>query len=363
MRLVELAEHGWLPDVLIRAGIRGRLRHRLQQESAKNDHQPAASKTQRFADRLRSGPLVTHTAEANEQHYEVPARFFQLALGRRLKYSCGYWPRPQTTLDQSEEAMLELTGQRAEIEDGMEVLDVGCGWGSFTLWAAERFPECRLLAVSNSHGQREFIEAECVRRDLDNVEVITANIADFDTHRRFDRIVSIEMFEHVRNYETLLNRVATWLADAGKLFVHIFCHQSTPYTFEVDGEGDWMARHFFTGGTMPSIDLLPQFDRDLAVERQWRLDGTHYGRTCEAWLRKLDAHREEALRLFRQGYGDQDAQRQLQRWRMFFMACAELFNYRNGTEWGVAHYLFQPSSISSLNETAEPNAAKSFADS
>ncbi len=363
MRLVELAEHGWLPDVLIRAGIRGRLRRRLQRESTECGRQPSRFASSRFADQVRNGPLLVESDKANEQHYEVPARFFQLALGRRLKYSCGYWPRPDTTLDQSEEAMLELTCERAEVEDGMEVLDLGCGWGSFTLWAAERFPACRLLAVSNSLGQREFIEAECRRRDLKNVEVVTDNIADFGTNRRFDRVVSIEMFEHVRNYEILLNRIATWLSGAGKLFVHVFCHRATPYTFEVDGQGDWMARHFFTGGTMPSIDLLPQFDRDLTVQQQWRVNGTHYGRTCEAWLSKLDEHRDEALRLFRQVYSHRDAQRQLQRWRMFFMACAELFNFRDGTEWGVCHYLFQPASISSLNEHVVVDAAESSVDS
>jgi cyclopropane-fatty-acyl-phospholipid synthase len=345
MRLVELAERGWLPDAVIRAGIRRRLRQRLQKESAEGRCASSGPVASRFADRLRCQPLVIQPAKANEQHYEVPARFFQLVLGRWLKYSCGYWPRTDMSLDASEVAMLELTCQRAEIEDGMQVLDLGCGWGSFTLWAAERFPACRVLAVSNSHGQREFIEAECGRRNLNNVEVTTTNVAEFDTHRRFDRVVSVEMFEHVRNYEILLHRIAAWLADAGKLFVHVFCHRSTPYTFEVGGEGDWMARHFFTGGTMPSIDLLPQFDRDLAVERQWCLDGTHYGRTCEAWLHKLDDNREAALQLLGQSCHSQEARRQLQRWRMFFMACAEMFNYRNGTEWGVAHYLFQPATV------------------
>lgn len=342
MSLVSLAEHRWLPDALIRSGIRRLLRQRLA-EVTLGDQRRQAAATADFAAQLRQGPIALATERANEQHYEAPVEFFQTVLGARLKYSCGWWPRHGMTLDESEQEMLALTCQRAELEDGMEVLDLGCGWGSLSLWMAEHYPACRILALSNSHSQRAYIEQACRSRGLRNVQVTTSNVVEFATERRFDRVLSVEMFEHIRNYEWLLRQIANWLKPAGKLFVHIFCHRQAAYPFEQRGQADWMARHFFTGGIMPSADLLRQFDRDLAVDGQWLLDGTHYSRTCEAWLANLDEHEQRLTQLFAASMSRRDAAAQLQRWRMFFMACSELFKFRDGSEWGVAHYLLSHS--------------------
>ncbi|MFZ5831037.1 MAG: SAM-dependent methyltransferase [Planctomycetota bacterium] len=294
----------------------------------------------RFLAELRRSPVAIDTEAANVQHYEVPTEFFLRVLGPRLKYSCCFWPGPETTLAAAEDAMLELFCARAGIEDGMAILELGCGWGSLCLWIAERFPACRILAISNSHTQREHIQSRCRQLGLGNVEVQTANIAEFATQRQFDRVVSVEMFEHVRNYEVLLCRIASWLKADGRLMVHIFCHAGSAYPFETDGESNWMARHFFTGGIMPSDDLLLYFPRDMFVEDHWSFSGLHYARTLEAWLARCDAGRGELLALFERDLDSKDAARQLQRWRMFFMACAELFAYDGGRQWFVSHYRF-----------------------
>lgn len=339
MNLLDLAERRWLPDFLIRLGIRRLLRERLARAGAGNP-EAQRDRVAELAAELRESPIVLEAAAANQQHYEVPVAFFQKVLGRRLKYSCGHWPLPTMSLEESEEAMLQLTCRRAEIADRMEVLDLGCGWGSLSIWIAERYPATRVLAVSNSHTQRNHIERVAAERGLTNLEVRTANVADFDTERRFDRVVSVEMFEHVRNYERLLERIAGWLEPEGKLFVHIFCHRELAYPFEDEGDSDWMARHFFSGGLMPSASLLHEFDRHLRVDQQWHVAGTHYGQTCEAWLIECDRHKDELLSVFAAALSPAEARIQLQRWRMFFMACAELFNFRGGREWGVDHYLF-----------------------
>jgi len=312
-----------------------RIRQLAQQDVTQ--HQVAQ---QEFIRQLRQSPIAIETDAANIQHYEVPTAFFQQVLGPRLKYSCGYYASPSTSLAEAEEEMLDLFCRRAGLEDGMRVLELGCGWGSLCLWVAEKYPRCRVLAVSNSRTQREYICWRCSELGLENVDVVTTNVARFDTARRFDRVVSVEMFEHVHNYDRLMARVAQWLDQGGKLAVHIFCHRSAAYPFETEGKDDWMGRQFFTGGIMPSQELLLHFQRDLVLEDLWAVPGTHYARTLEDWLLSCGARSKELLALFESDLGPVEGRRQFQRWRMFFMACAELFAFRGGNEWFVAHYLF-----------------------
>ena len=338
MNTIELCERGWIPDGLARFGMRRLVAQRLREEAAGD----VAGRRRALVQQLRESPVAIHTEDANAQHYEVPAEFFRLHLGPRLKYSCCLYDRPGTTLAQAEEAMLELYLQRAGLADGQRILDLGCGWGSLSLWLAQRLPGARITALSNSHGQRAFIEARARERGLANLRVVTANVAEFDfpaAEAGFDRAVSIEMFEHMRNYATLLAKVARWLAPGGRLFVHIFAHRALAYPFEVRDGSDWMSRYFFTGGLMPSHDLLGEFHDDLRLAQQWWVDGTHYERTANDWLAGMDAHRAEILAVFGPAYGA-DAARWFQRWRMFYMAVAELFGFQGGREWGVGHYLF-----------------------
>lgn len=335
-----MMEHDLLPDAVLRWGIRRLLRDRLKQEalSTRRYTDPVAA----FMAELRSSPVAIHTVDANAQHYEVPTDFFLRVLGPCRKYSSCLWEGSVRTLAESEIAMLDLTSQRAQLTDGQQILDLGCGWGSFSLYAAPRYPNARFTAVSNSRTQKTFIDAEAARRGLTNLRVITCDINAFVPDQRFDRIVSVEMLEHVRNYDTLFARLRTWLEADGRLFVHVFCHDRFAYPFEVNGDKDWMARYFFTGGIMPSADLLPRFDRDLVCLEKWMVNGTHYAKTLEAWLVNMDAARDELMPLFRQTYGADQALKWWVYWRIFFLACAELFNYREGREWYVSHYLFAP---------------------
>ena len=338
--LILLAEKGLLPDAIIRLGIRRLCRQRLVDASNINEtlmEQEHAA----WIDVLKESPIALVPEKANEQHYEVPPRLFELVLGDRLKYSSGLWPEGVSSLDESEVAMLKLTIQRAGLVDGQDVLELGCGWGSLTLYMAECFPKSKITAVSNSNDQRQFIEARCEERNLKNVEIITADMNDFETAKLFDRVVSIEMFEHMRNYEKLLGRVNVWLKNNGKLFVHIFSHQKIAYPFEDNDDADWMAREFFSGGQMPSHRLLMSFPGQMKIEKDWRVSGTHYEKTSLAWLQKMDKNKAEVLELFKKTYGESDANSWFQRWRIFFMSCEVLFGFNRGSEWGVSHYLFE----------------------
>ncbi|HDS0947697.1 TPA: class I SAM-dependent methyltransferase [Stenotrophomonas maltophilia] len=336
------AERGWIPDVALRAGIRRLCAQRLQEELDGG----LASQSLRYQRRiteLAGSAVALHVDAANRQHYEVPAAFFQACLGKRLKYSSCYYRTGHETLDQAEEAMLELYGQRAGLRDGQDILELGCGWGSLTLWMAERFPNARITAVSNSNSQREHIMAQCQQRGLRNVEVLTRDVNLLELPAaRFDRCVSVEMFEHVRNYAQLMARIAGWLRPDGALFVHIFAHRTLMYPFETEGDDNWMGRHFFTGGLMPAADTLLNFQQDLQLDQRWLLDGTHYQRTADHWLANQDAARERVMPVLQATYGEAAAAIWWQRWRMFWMACAELFGYDDGQQWLVAHYLFRP---------------------
>jgi len=341
--LIELCERGLIPDRLTRFGMRRLMAGRLASESGDRGEGEFNEFRRRLVG-LRQSPVAIETAKANEQHYEVPAAFFQSVLGPHLKYSCCQYDDGErhgsVALREAEEAMLRLTSARAGLADGQRILELGCGWGSLTLWMAAHYPGSRVTAVSNSASQRQFIRGQALERSLTNVEVITADANVFATDQRFDRVVSVEMFEHMRNYATLMERIAGWLEPGGKLFVHIFCHRSLMYPFTVDGDEDWMARYFFTGGLMPAESTLLHFQEHLTLEDQWRVSGTHYARTANDWLANQDRERARVMAVLTEAYGPAEAARWFQRWRMFFMAVAELFGYAGGTEWLVAHYRF-----------------------
>jgi cyclopropane-fatty-acyl-phospholipid synthase len=334
-----LVEKGLVPDIAVRAGIRHLLRQRLDEIEA-DDCEAAARRLEAFVEMMDGSPIAPLPEKANEQHYELPPEFFDEVLGAHRKYSSCYWKAGEASLDNAEADALRITCERAGLEDGQRILELGCGWGSLSLWMARNYPESAITAVSNSGSQRRFIEAEAKRQGLANLKIITADMNDFAIEERFDRVVSLEMFEHMRNYRRLFRSVHDWLVPGGRFFMHIFVHRLVPYEFVVRDESDWMSQYFFSGGIMPGDALPLRFQDDLRLKRQWRWDGRHYARTLNTWLERMDARRQTLMPILQSVYGDQ-ASVWWVRWRLFFMACAELFDYNHGQEWYVGHYLFE----------------------
>lgn len=342
---IELAEKGLIPDQLIRFGIRQLSQTRLNEIHA-NNAEKSAEQMATFINKMDQSPIALVPELANEQHYEVPETFFQLCLGKHRKYSSCYWHDDTKNLDEAEALALSLSCEHADLKDGQAILELGCGWGSLTLWMAEHYPNSQITAVSNSHSQRAHITKTAKARGLNNVQIITCDMNEFDAnalpnHQTFDRIVSIEMFEHMRNHRKLYQKLHDWLTPGGKFFMHIFVHRNTPYAFEVQGDDDWMSQFFFSGGMMPSDDLPLNFQDHIKLVKRWRWDGTHYEKTANAWLENMDQHKSEIDVILAQTYGTENVTIWRNRWRIFYMACAELFGFNNGQEWWVTHYLFE----------------------
>jgi len=328
---------GLIPDSALKAASRRAARTRLANER-RGGIEAQEERLRDIVGRMSSGPIAELVQAANDQHYEVPSEFFELFLGPRRKYSSAYFANDQVTLEDAEEAMLGLTCSRAGIADGMDILELGCGWGSLTLWMAEHFPNATITAVSNSATQKVTIDREADRLGLRNVTVITADVNNFDPNADFDRIVSVEMFEHMRNWKELLKRISTWLRPEGRLFLHIFTHRTLAYTFA----GTWASERFFTAGTMPSHDLLLFFQENMRLESRWGMNGEHYARTLGGWLERLDARQDEALAILETVYGRKKAKRALGTWRLFLISTEQIWRWNNGEDWMVSHYLFSP---------------------
>ena len=338
-RTINWVEQGYIPDNIIRKGIRRLLKERLLEISEKNS-ESAVSLKHKFIESMKNSPIAISPEKANQQHYEVPSKFYEMVLGKHNKYSCCYWDDQTPTLTEAEEKALYLSCSHADLKNEQTILELGCGWGSLTLWMAQHYPDSQITAVSNSQSQKQYIESVAKQRGLTNIKIITCDMNDFETNETFDRIVSLEMFEHMRNWQSLFEKVSTWLKDEGKFFMHVFSHRTVPYAFEVKDSSDWMSEHFFTGGMMPSDDLPLHFQDHLKINNSWSWNGGHYEKTSNAWLKRMDENKQELMPLFKSTYGEDLAQTWWMRWRLFFMACAELFAYENGQQWHVMHYLF-----------------------
>lgn len=341
-RFIKAMENGHIPDTAIRFGIRKLCKQRLQEltVTSLSEKQEAATK---YRQSLLDSPLAVHTKDANEQHYELPSDFFLHVLGKNLKYSSCFYAEDTKSLGEAEDLALKISCERAEIKDGMRILELGCGWGSLSLYMAAKFPNSKIVSISNSSSQKTFIDSQAKERGLKNLMVLTRDVSQLESlaleFESFDRVVSVEMMEHFKNYEILLSKISDVLTPGGKLFVHIFTHKEYSYPFEVDGEDNWMGKYFFTGGQMPSHQLMYSFQKDLYLDTSWAWDGTHYQKTSEDWLKNMDQNAEVIMEIFKKTYGD-EATQWFNRWRVFFMSCAELFGYEKGSEWGVSHYRF-----------------------
>jgi cyclopropane-fatty-acyl-phospholipid synthase len=330
-----------LPDSLVRYGIRRLLKQRLSEISFRDISQKDQYIHQFIKDLNQLNQIAIKTDEANQQHYEVPTEFYLHCLGARLKYSCCYYSKPDMSLDQAEEVMLKITCERAMLKDGMEVLELGCGWGSLSLYMAQNYPNSQITAISNSKTQKEFIDKKAQDQGIKNLTIVTQDMNKFETEKKFDRVVSVEMFEHMRQYSELFKKVASFLKDEGKAFVHVFVHKETPYFFDVKDESDWMSKYFFSGGVMPSDHLFYYFNQDIRISKHWRVSGTHYQKTADHWLENMDRNRAKIMPIFEKFYGKDQALKWFSYWRIFFMACSELWGYKSGNEWYVGHYLFE----------------------
>jgi len=325
-----------LPDSIRRAAVNLLVSGALRNLGSPGDNVDVA-----FAEAMAAHPIAEHVQAANDQHYELPPAFFERVLGPRLKYSSCLYPTGKETLEQAEILALTETCAHADLADGQQILELGCGWGSLSLWMAQTYPGASIVSVSNSAPQRRFIEGRAAALGLTNLRVVTADMNVFDTPERFDRIVSVEMFEHMANWRALLTKAQRWLRPDGRLFLHVFSHRTTPYRFNVDDPTDWIAQHFFTGGVMPSHGLIRAFPDLFELEADWRWSGEHYARTAEHWLANYDRHEREISTVLRDVYGA-DAKLWGRRWRLFFLATAGLFGHSGGLQWGVSHYRLQP---------------------
>lgn len=341
--VIGMMERGLIPDPTVRWGIRRLCASRLRSLRG-SEIDPGLARA-KFADELKRSPVAVATDDANAQHYEIPAKFFQLVLGPYQKYSCALWDKGVTTLEQAEKLALEETVAHADLRDGQKILELGCGWGSLSLFMAARFPNSKITAVSNSNSQREYIMRTAGERGLKNLEVLTLDLGKAtdlgDGRGGYDRIVSVEMLEHLRNYEKFFSTIQNWLKPGAKMFIHIFTHREFPYAFETEGEHNWMGKYFFTGGQMPARGLFTHFQKDFTLLKQWDWAGTHYQNTSDAWLANMDRHRAQIREVLAPVYGEKEVDRWIHRWRIFFLSVAELFGFDNGNEWGVTHYLFE----------------------